>query len=90
MPCPRKCRLTKGTIITRCRLPSVLFELTNLTVLSLREPIPVVPSTHKLRRFVGGNRLTALPAAIGELHNLKELNISNNQIVRYQDQISRC
>jgi Leucine-rich repeat (LRR) protein len=32
----------------------------------------------------GSNRLTRLPAAIGELQNLKELNIGNNKIVRYR------
>jgi Leucine-rich repeat (LRR) protein len=29
----------------------------------------------------GSNQLVRLPAAIGELHNLKELNIGNNKIV---------
>jgi Leucine-rich repeat (LRR) protein len=31
----------------------------------------------------GSNQLRCLPAAIGELAHLKELNISNNKIVRY-------
>lgn len=30
----------------------------------------------------GHNQLTELPAAINELKNLKELNVSNNKIVR--------
>ena len=34
-----------------------------------------------LSHLAGGNQLTVLPGAIGHLHNLKELNISNNQIV---------
>ena len=30
---------------------------------------------------IGGNHLETLPAAIGDLCNLTDLNISNNQIV---------
>jgi Leucine-rich repeat (LRR) protein len=32
----------------------------------------------------GSNRLTRLPAAIGELQKLKEINIGNNKIERYR------
>lgn len=32
-------------------------------------------------RFAGNNQLQSLPAAIGGLVHLKELNISNNRIV---------
>jgi hypothetical protein len=32
-------------------------------------------------RDLGHNQLTELPAAINELKNLKELNVSNNKIV---------
>jgi hypothetical protein len=67
-------------------LPSSLFLLTNLTVLSLREP--AVRSPHrgdsKLKEcpklFLGANKLERLPAGVGQLKRLKELNVSNNSI----------
>jgi len=59
-------------------LPSALFEIHALTSLTLRKSA----SELKIELMIGSNRLTRLPAAIGELHNLKELNIGNNKIVR--------
>ncbi|WFD00195.1 hypothetical protein MYAM1_002942 [Malassezia yamatoensis] len=56
------------------RLPSALFQLQNLTVLSLRKnALRSLPSAigelHNLRELnVGGNQLTCLPAEIQRLH----------------------
>jgi Leucine-rich repeat (LRR) protein len=63
-------------------LPSALFEIHSLTSLTLSEPHHGTPQI--LLTCTGSNRLTRLPAAIGELQNLKELNIGNNKIVRYR------
>jgi Leucine-rich repeat (LRR) protein len=60
-------------------LPSALFEIHSLTSLTLSESVILA---HETELMEGSNRLTRLPAAIGELHNLKELNIGNNKIVR--------
>jgi hypothetical protein len=60
-------------------LPSALFEIHSLTSLTLSESAILA---HGAELMIGSNRLTRLPAAIGELHNLKELNIGNNKIVR--------
>jgi Leucine-rich repeat (LRR) protein len=68
-------------------LPSSLFLLTNLTVLSLREF--AVRSRYRgdsklIERpnlFLGANKLERLPAGVGQLKRLKELNVSNNSIV---------
>jgi len=68
-------------------LPSSLFLLTNLTVLSLREF--AVRSRYcrdsklieRPNLFLGANKLERLPAGVGQLKRLKELNVSNNSIV---------
>jgi len=65
-------------------LPSSLFLVTNLTVLSLRKRVQVPSSLRRmlmLSRIIGGNQLERLPAGIGQLKRLKELNVSNNRLV---------
>lgn len=68
-------------------LPSSLFLLTNLTVLSLREFAARCPHRgdakliERPNLFLGANKLERLPAGVGQLKRLKELNVSNNSIV---------
>ena len=66
-------------------LPSSLFLVTNMTVLSLRKStIRVSLSRYSpcANGTLGANRLERLPAGVGQLKRLKELNVSNNLIVR--------
>jgi Leucine-rich repeat (LRR) protein len=74
------------------RLPSGLWLLTNLTVLSLSESLAGpwrdagVGGRWDVDRVVmlgaiGDNQLDRLPAGIGQLERLTELNVSNNLIV---------
>lgn len=68
-------KLFLGTGNHLTSLPIELFSLSNLTVLSLctiKEDIGLT--------FPGNNRLNFIPAAIGNLVSLRELNLSGNQL----------
>jgi hypothetical protein len=65
-----------------------LFQVTNLVGLSLREGFRIHGAVSKrvadhdpCTCGPGQNKLISLPAAIGELKNLKDLNVSSNRIV---------
>ena len=69
-------KLFLGTGNHLTSLPVELFTLSNLTVLSLC----IINHRKQLTNIQGNNKLKFLPATIGNLVSLRELNLSGNQL----------